>query len=107
MWKEQYLRWAESCEGGFTPRPTTELTWTKWSATDSGVLRDQKGPTSAPMRLRVETATLLDDINELGVNKDLSVNQQFRSPTAEHFASLRGRVASAHESIAGCENVDL
>ena len=64
MWKEQYLRWAESVEGGFMSRTEAEMNWTEWSAkADRKELTfDHRGPKQATLRLQIVVDTLVDDV---------------------------------------------
>ena len=64
MWKEEYIQWAGTLEGGQMPRHVAEAKWATMLA-DRSVKRLLNGPEDAPTKLHIETHV---EINTRSIN---------------------------------------
>lgn len=108
MWKEQYLVWAGTVEGGYVGRPDAELVWANMAKPDSGFVRDEEGPLHAKIRFCIRVVDIVDNVSEFMASKSyVASSGQVKNPDTNELAAMRSRVMSGHESIAGMEQEDI
>lgn len=74
MWRDQAIEFWMSTDGGSMAKYEAEAKWNYEAANYQtlGTATDQKGPERAPLRLRVHTADLIDQVKRVAREKILS-----------------------------------
>ena len=107
MWKEEWIVFAGSVQGGYKQRPVAEGEWDQW-VRDGSRQMDEEGPAEAPLRIWAKTADEIDGLTEVSLKKSLNVSQgQQKKFDAADLMNMRHRVLVDHETVAGFEAADL
>ena len=91
---ERYEAWAKSADGGGLTKSEAQEKWKTWSD-DAEVLRDQKGPSRDPLRLRVPTRDDVDLVSEYaqGTRQELHM-KDVRKPDEKAIEKQRRQMFS-------------
>ena len=107
MWKEQWVQWAGSVDGGFKTRAKASAEWDVWLNNKDAMITDMKGPEGEELRFRVVVKDLVDDVNAVRAIKELELTgKTVRKAGMEQIAQLRDSVMSGHDEVAGVQSVD-
>jgi hypothetical protein len=107
MWKEQWVQWAGSVDGGFKTRAKATAEWDMWVNNKDAMITDMKGPEGEELRFRVVVKDLVDDVNTVRAIKELELTgKTVRKAGMEQIAHLRDSVMSGHDEVAGVQSVD-
>ena len=73
MWKDQAIEFWQSTDGGAMRKYEAENKWNHLSANykDLNIPSDKKGPEKAPLRIRVHTEDLVDEVRRYSTEKSL------------------------------------
>jgi len=114
MWKEQYVIFAGSVEGGFKTRTEAEVQWNIWAQQVAKKLpeappHDYQSPhATEKLRMNVITETSVDDFNKFEGQKELEVElKKNKKATEDDLAKMRASIFEKQDSIAGSTNMDF
>ena len=107
MWKEQWVQWAGSVDGGYKTRAKATAEWDMWVNNKDAMITDLKGPEGEELRFRVVVRDLVDDVNAVRAIKELElIGKTVRKAGMEQITQLRDSVMSGHDEVAGVQSVD-
>ncbi len=75
MWEKHYISWAQQPEGGKLSEDEAIAKWKDY-VNDPQIVRDQKGPAKAPLRLRIPVRDMLNFSSSFARGKEMDKKQK-------------------------------